>query len=316
MKCFIAQTTLFFVLTSVLLAGCSGCSVKNAQEVVEQEPPPLDKSPRVSKPTQQKVDVDTEQVLNPNARSPLIFQSPQGHGLYPFAHATISPDIEKLADAEIKSRLAELKKSGDYSEFEYEETIWKGMDFVYEEALGTLRYAHYYCYEGRPYRAYPFAAKALAENPNDFDALLTWVYTYPHNRESDNHFDDEERVVALRRLVEMNPDHPYVLQELAETTYHERAEEALGYAKKALQLDYRYSRVGLDGVCYFQLGDYEKALAVYERVYDETDDVLKMGPARRIQYIQEVIDSPELQQKLQKYRELNEPLLRTWMVRH
>lgn len=230
----------------------------------------------MSKPTQQEVDIDTEQTLNPNARSPLIFQRKQGHALYPFTPVTISKGLEKLADAEIKSRLAKLKKSGDYSEFEYEETIWEGMDSVYEEALGTLRYAQYYCYQGRPYRAYPFAAKALAANPNDFEALLTWVYTYehnrePHNRESYNRFDDAERVIALRRLQNMNPNHPYVLQELARAIYPERPTEALGYAKKALQLDYRYSREGLDGVCYFQSGDYKKALSVYERVYADAD---------------------------------------------
>ncbi|MCG9128013.1 hypothetical protein JT359_10480 [Candidatus Poribacteria bacterium] len=215
MKCFIVQGTLLFVLVSILLVGCNGFSVKNAQKSIEPEHTPLDKSPRVSKPTQQEVDIDTEQTLNPNERSPLIFQRTQGHALYPFAPVTISKGIEKLPDAEIKSRLAKLKKSGDYSEFEYEETIWEGMDSVYEEALGTLRYAQYYCYEGRPYRAYPFAAKALAANPNDFEALLTWVYTYQHNRESHNRFDDAERVIALRRLQNMHPNHPYVLQELA-----------------------------------------------------------------------------------------------------
>ncbi|MCG9128014.1 hypothetical protein JT359_10485 [Candidatus Poribacteria bacterium] len=67
-------------------------------------------------------------------------------------------------------------------------------------------------------------------------------------------------------------------------------------------------------MCYFQLGEYEKALSVYERVYADADAVSKRGPAKRIQYIQEVIDNPELQQRLQKYRELNEPLLKPRMV--
>ena len=320
MKFFIVQATLFFVSTSILLVGCSGCSVKNGHESVDQEQRPLETVQRVSKTpvndgksTQQEIDVDTEEVLNPNERSPLIFQTSQGHALYPFERATISKDIKKLANAEVVSRLAELKKKRDYSEFEYEETMWKGRDSVYEAALGTLKYAQYYCYEGRPYRAYPFAAKALAENPNDFETLLTWVYTYHHNREANNRFDDEDRVVALRRLNEMNPNQPYVLQELAKAIYPVRAAEALGYAKKAMQLDYRYSRQCLDGVCYFQLGAYEKALAAHERVYADANDASKSGPANRIKYIQSVIDSPELQQRLEKFRSLNEPLL-SWRM--
>lgn len=310
-----ATSLTFFV---ILLAGCSGCGQKTTQDIEV----PSDTTPQVvgkdianrNSERDQIRTTNLEVILDLDKRSPLIFQASQGYALYPFARPVIASNAKKRAIAEVNKRLAALKKAGEYTELEYEATIRIGADVIYEEVLGTLAYAQYYCHERRPYRAYPFAAKALSENPNDFETLLTWVYTYPHNREADNHFDDEARVDALRRLNQMNPDHPYVLQELARTIYPTNAEEALSYARKALQLENRYSWEGLDGVCYFQLGDYEKAFTAYERAYADADGLLKQGPAERINYIRKVMDDPVLQQDLQKFREQNEALLSSTMV--
>lgn len=313
-------TSLTFIV--ILVAGCGGCG----QETVQDIEVPSETTPQVvgedianrdfEGEGDQFTTSNMEVVSDLDKRSPLIFQAPQGYALYPFARPVIASDVRKRANAEVNRRLAALEKAGDYTELEYEETIRKGADVIYEEVLGTLAYAQHYCHERRPYRAYPFAVKALAENPNDFETLLTWVYTYPHNREADNHYNDEARVDALRRLNGMNPDHPYVLQELARAIYPERAEEALSYARKALQLERRYSWEGLDGVCYFQLGDYEKALTAYERAYADADSLLKQGPASRINYIREVMNDPVLRRDLQKLREQNEALLFFRMVIH
>ncbi len=193
---------------------------------------------------------------------------------------------------------------------------------VYEQALGPLTYAQYRCYY-RVNRALPFAEKALAANPNDFDAMLTWVYAYPYyaypydDPESFRFIDDEPRVAVLRRLHEMNPNHPYVLHELAKAIYPRHAQEALGYAKKAQQLEYRYIWQGLDGVCYVQLGDYENALAAFERAHAAVDEYWKPGTLSRIERVKRVMNNPESQKILQKDREENRRIMfHRVVVRH
>ena len=103
-----------------------------------------------------------------------------------------------------------------------------------------------------------------AENPDDFDTLLlwviaggidgNWVYSY-----------GEEKTAATRRLYEMNPNHPWVLHKLAKCLLGTNPQEALGYAQKAQELDPRYLPLGVEGLCYFQMGDYRKALASFRR---------------------------------------------------
>ena len=122
----------------------------------------------------------------------------------------------------------------------------------------------------------------------------------------ENYYDDEERVVALRRLHEMNPDHPYILHELAIAILPQHPEEALRYAKKAQQLEYRYPWEGIDGMCYFQLGDYEKALTAFERADAAAEGIFKasLGNIKYSYYGQ-----PRILKRFQRLREENKRLM-------
>ena len=317
MKLRIETLTTLLMLTIILLAGCSGCAQKPKQQTPINTSPEVTQTPtnETDTPTQQEIDVHTEQPPHQQRRSPLIYQHSRGYSLYPFPRPIILPEVDKRANAEVKKRLAALKKTGDYSGVQYEAEIRKGQDIIFEEAIGTLAYAQYLCYRQES-RAYPFAEKALAENPNDYETLLTWVYVYASRDPIQDRvfdFNDPERLTALRRLYEMNPDHPYVLHELTRIIYPQHPQEALGYAKKAQQLEYRYVWRGLDGVCYFQLGDYENALASFERAYAAANDTLKQGPRNKISYVKRAMNDPERKKKLQTMREKNAPLMSSTM---
>ena len=71
-----------------------------------------------------------------------------------------------------------------------------------------------------------------AENPDDFDTLLLWVYAGGNMV----NFYGEEKTAATRRLYEMNPEHPWGLHKLAKCLLGPNPQEALGYAQKAQEL--------------------------------------------------------------------------------
>ena len=102
---------------------------------------------------------------------------------------------------------------------------------------------------------------AYAENPDDFDTLLLWVLAGGNMVE----LYGAEKTAGTRRLYEMNPNHPWVLHQLAKCLLGTNPQEALGYAQKAQELDPRYLPLGVEGLCYFQMGDYQKALASFLR---------------------------------------------------
>lgn len=317
MKHRIETLTMLLTLTAILLVGCGGCAQKNVEQPIDQ--PSTEKSPQLTetptnevKPTQQDAGVNRDQDAQAPVHSPLMRSIRPSHGLWvsisPLPQIVISPDLKARASAELKIKAPALRRA-DLTDSQYDAAIYQVEAMIYKEALGTLAYAQYLAHHHRN-RAYPFAKKALEENPDDYEALLVWVHVYTSNQESEHAFNDEARVAALRRLHKMNSDHPYVLQELAKAIYPTHAEEALSYAKKAIQLEHRYSWEGIDAVCYFQLGDYEKAIAAYERAYaDAPIERLKQGPAGRLSYVKRALTDPEFEKQLQKWREDNVPLV-------
>lgn len=299
-------TTLLMMTVMLLAGGCSGCGQKTEPQVpIEPEQIP-DEQQEITDTQQQKQSL----LIYPYRHNPNV--------LLPFPQPVIPPQVHKSANAAAKAaknnRLAAAKKEGVKLKFKEKETIGRNAaDRTIVEAIGNLAYAQYLAHRWKS-RAYPFAEKALAEKPNDYDALLTWVYLYPsrHPLEDSQRVydsDDPERLDAVRRLYEMNPNHPYVLQELAKIIYPQHPQEALGYAQKALQLEYRYVTDGMDGICYFQLGDYENALAAFERSLAAADDAKKYGHENRIAYVKRIINDPETQKKLQTWRKENVPLM-------
>ncbi len=110
-------------------------------------------------------------------------------------------------------------------------------------------------------RMIALADLAYKENPDDFDTLLTWVFAGGNLTD----LYGKEKTAATRRLYQMNSNHPWVLHKLAKCILGTHPEEALGYAQKAQELDPGYLHLGVEGLCYYQMGDYEKALASFRR---------------------------------------------------
>ena len=155
-----------------------------------------------------------------------------------------------------------------------------------------------------------YARRAYAENPDDFETLITFACR------GGLALYGEEMTAAFRRLHEMQPAHPFVLHKLALCIYPTQPAEALGYAQKAQQLDARYLAFGAEGICYFQLGDYPAALAAAQRAYRAAPAKLKYHSGERIDYIEEVMKNAALQAIIQRKRERGIPLMYPAMWEH
>lgn len=145
-----------------------------------------------------------------------------------------------------------------------------------------------------------YAKLAIAENPDSFEAHHVWTLC---NLVYYRGTDDERVIAGFRQLVERFPNSSIVNYELSgvlrpfplsPVTAHQtaRAEEALVYVKRAIQLDTRIEpNDAVLGHCYYYLGAYEKALAVYQGmsevnyghggglvtiIYQAQDDVSKL----------------------------------------
>ncbi len=117
--------------------------------------------------------------------------------------------------------------------------------------------------------ARPYLDKALAKNPNDFETMLFWVENAVSTLENELDYTlNRKKIEVFRRLYKMNPNHHRVLYGLGRSIYKAYPEEALRYAQKALELEpKRYANFSLLPECYLKTGQYEKALAEYQRVF-------------------------------------------------
>ena len=124
--------------------------------------------------------------------------------------------------------------------------------------------------------ALEYAELAIRENPDSFEARHVWALC---NRKYYLGTDDEKVIAGFRQLVERFPNSSIAHFELAgvlpvyslfpveegsvsQKTY---AAEALVHIKRAIQLDDRIEPNNETlAMCYYYLGDYEKALAVYQ----------------------------------------------------
>ena len=126
------------------------------------------------------------------------------------------------------------------------------------------------CVSNRSWEAArPYLDKALAENPNDFETMLFWAENAVSTLENELDYTlNRKKVEVLRRLYEMNPNHHRVLYGLGRSIHNAYPKEALGYVQKAFELEPKhYANFLLLAKCYLKTGQYEKALAEYQRVF-------------------------------------------------
>ncbi len=143
--------------------------------------------------------------------------------------------------------------------------------------------------------ARPYLDKALAKNPNDFETMLFWAeYAVSTLKNEIDYTHKRKKIEIYRSLYEMNPNHHKVLYGLARSIYIVYPEEALGYVKKVFELEPKhYANSMLLGDCYMYTGQYEKALAEYQRVFESAGDNVSpdiMGALYRLHWILELKD--------------------------
>ena len=290
----------------LLLGGCSGCGKHPAPE------PPVAQS--AGAPTApQAVPAEARQTPVPAAvpqDAPPAQRAVSDTDFFartrewiPWEPTVVSTDAHKRSQKRIKP-LYQRYKTGHMPLEEYQ----KKMQQINAEELGTLTYARRLAENDA--NAATYARKAYAENPDDFETLITFACRgglVPYG---------EEMTAAFRRLHEMQPAHPFVLHKLALCIYPTQPAEALGYAQKAQQLDPRYLAFGAEGLCYFQMGDYPKALAAFQRAYPVAPEKLKPGSGEQVRYVLEVMENEALQTILQRKRERGIPLMYPAMWSH
>lgn len=123
-----------------------------------------------------------------------------------------------------------------------------------------------------------YAELAIAENPDSFEAHHVWALCYHAYYRGRDYEKYEKSLSGFRQLVERFPNSSIAHYELAEYVAppshspHKIAlsEEALFHVKRAMQLDDRIEPNHVLAICYSNLGEYEKALAVFQGMSEVT----------------------------------------------
>ncbi len=261
---------LCFALSLWFSSGCDPTSQR-----IPPTPPPADTADTAS--PEQAASSPPAAAVTPeapeNAQGPRFQQDPHTFTLIPWAPIEAPPGAWERTQ-KIVEPLYQQYRAGEMSQKEYDEKIHQ----INVAALGLLPYTRFLAESGH-YDAPTYADRALAENPDDFETLITWVEI--GGREFSTY--GEERAAVLRRLYEMQPHHPYVLHQLALCIYGTQPAEALGYAQKAQQLEPRYLPYGVDGLCYYQMGAYEQAVAALERAHAAAPARMKRATLQRVE---------------------------------
>ena len=290
-----------------LAAGCDPTAQRIPPTPPTAETPPTAPDDRTTAPTHPST-VPAEPPTSETAQAPHFQQDPDTFTLIPWAPAALSPEEVERVSKTIEPWYQHYK--GRNIPFkEYNEKVHQ----IMVAELGNLIYARVLAQNGSS-DAPIYADKAYAENPDDFETLITWVeiggrefYSY-----------GKEKAAALRRLYEMNPHHPYVLHRLALCIYPMQPAEALGYAQKAQQLEPRYLPYGVDGLCYYQLGEYEQAVAAFERAHAAAPARMKLATLERVEDARKTLRFGKAGEDVrQRLRDAGEPLMGPMLlIRH
>ena len=171
-------------------------------------------------------------------------------------------------------RMSDLRtqaQRGEISNEEYEREVGK----IQVENLDPLTAAkHFLTHSGtgsiNAELGMEYAERAIHENPDSFEAHHVWTLC---NRLYYLGTDDDKVIEGLRNLVDRFPNSSIAFQDLSWALYwlypdpdlYAYPEEALDYVQRAIQLDDRIERNNsLLAICYRKLGEYEKALAVFQ----------------------------------------------------
>ena len=316
---------LVFVL---IFVGCSGCGQKTA--------PQTSASPETPEQTPQHAEVplsppdtqndtprltDTPETRKTLENSPVVklYESPRFEGiLHPWHPVVVPPHVKERIEERIEVE-AHPQEAGRISGNQYYlvNSAYREDEYrIYVEELGRIPTIRKFRNSIHRKKAEADLEQAYMDNPDDFQTLLTWA-VYGGGGPMVNPFYGKKKKDAYRRLYEMDPTHPYVLHHLAIALYSTDPQEALGYALAAQHLEPHYIPRGVDGLCYAQLGDYEKALAAFKRAHAAAPEWLKPATIKRVNRIQQITRSEKLLSICQKAREAGEPVM--WpqlLVRH
>ena len=145
---------------------------------------------------------------------------------------------------------------------------------ILAEGLDTLSAAKFLkALGGYNKYAREYADKALAENPDDFEALLVWTQL---------RVDDEEREYGYRRLLEMDPNSITALTGLGYLLANDAPEEAIEHLEKANSLDAAAGLYEL-GWAYQRVGEYDKAVAALKKAYQRYNQPRMLSEIRSIE---------------------------------
>ena len=315
---------LVFVL---IFVGCSGCGQKTAPQTSASPETPEQAPERVEMPLSPDTQNDTPRLTDtPETRKTLenspvvkLYESPRFEGvLRPWHPVVVPPHVkERLEERlEVEARPQEAGRiSGNqyylvnsaYREDEYR---------IYVEELGRIPTIRKFISSIHSKKAFADLERAYAETPDDFETLLTWAVKGGREILEDPTYG-VEKTAAYRRLYEMNPTHPYILYRLALCLLPTHPQEALGYALAAQRLEPRYIPRGVDGLCYAQLGEYEKALAAFQRAHAAAPEWLKPATIKRISSVRETMRNEKFQAFDQRARDAQIPVMsRTMLIRH
>ena len=289
MKLWIETLTLFLTFIVILLAGCSGCSVKNAQKNGVETPIAvkdtltkellLGDAGEIPIPTSQQQKILPLQTPADYRGDPYfyiqdieyekIIKGGEGYGSYPI----LPPHIEqKLKEIRIWSENnGWMTPEGPITDDEFQRMRLG----IISEGFTDLEMAKYFILIGlstaNTKYAQEYAQKALDANPDDYQTLYVWTQTQT---------EDSKRIQGTRKLLEQNPNDAKMLFQLGsllidwEQKTKGAFEESIGYLKRSAALDPDYFRgqaYRFLGGIHVHLGDVEEGLAFYklaQEVYD------------------------------------------------
>ena len=317
-----------FLLGCLVFVGCSGCGQKTAPQTPAPEPlptatPPAE-TPSLRTPPQTptaRPQAATENTTPADVANKVIklYESPQFKGvLHPWHPVVVPPHVKERIEEriEVEARPQETGRASGNQYYKTNSAYREDVYRIYAEELGRIPAIRRLLGSIHSKKAFADLERAYAETPDDFETLLTWAVKGGREILEDPTYG-VEKTAAYRRLYEMNPTHPYILYRLALCLLPTHPQEALGYALAAQRLEPRYIPRGVDGLCYAQLGEYEKALAAFQRAHAAAPEWLKPATIKRISSVRETMRSEKFQAFDQRARDAQIPVMsRMLLVRH